>query len=216
MKRKKLLLVVAVLIPVILLIGFMVLIAICQLTPITAIDQSVTSFVGKDTYTVDDIVLTVQDTIQQSAGYRGQAIATFTQASFVCQQRECQLKNGETTIYVEPHFGCPFDDNPYLRSVAEFFFNVTENRIHSESHQAGVSSRPIRWGDLPIGIDEAIDIAFDTIGDGFAQQHPQFVLGIAYMKDRWSVRFNSDLTDNKPSDIRIEIDYNNGSLINAD
>ncbi|MCB9454164.1 MAG: hypothetical protein H6672_22250 [Anaerolineaceae bacterium] len=192
---------------------------LCQ-TPILdeiSLPPSISTFVGTRDYTITDLVMTAQSQVQEQLSFLDEADSEFVSASYTCQNSECSLLEAQVKVFIRRKMGCYFggssfsSDDPFASSVTNISFDIPHDRLSAVTQLRDDHRRNlVSWEELPLSIDEIIQVAFAVEGDQYAREHPEFELGVTLLGDRWAVVFSLDAA--APPDIRLHIDYN-GNLI---
>lgn len=192
---------------------------LCQ-TPVLdefSMPPSISAFVGASDYTITDLVMTSRRQVQEQLSFLDEADSEFVSASYTCQNGECSLFEAHVRVFVRRRMGCYLGgssfspDDPFASSVTNFSFDMTHDALSAVTHLRDDHRRNlVSWEELPLSINEIMQVAFEVEGEEYARGHPEFGLGVTLLGDRWAVVFSPDAT--APPDIRLHIDYN-GNLI---
>lgn len=194
-------------------------IIICR-TPVLdefLLSPSISVFVGSDDYTITDLVTTSRGKVQEQLSFVDEADSQFVSAFYTCQNSECTLLEANIKVFVRRRMTCFFGgsssspDAPFGSTVTHISFDIANNELSAITHLRDEQRRNLlSWEELPLSIDEIMQVALETEGAEYAREHPEFELGVILLGDRWTLTFRSGATT--VPDIRLHIDYN-GKLI---
>lgn len=189
-------------------------IMICQ-TPVPdefPLSPRISAFVGTDDYGIGDLVTTSQETVQEQLNFLDEAESEFVSASYNCRDGDCTLFDVQIRVMVQRKIGCLFStDDSFAHTVTNLSFDVASDELSATTYLRDDRRRNLLpWEELPLSIDEIIQIALAAEGSEYANEFPEFELRVSLLRDRWELAFRSGATP--VPDIQLQIDFNGNPL----
>lgn len=184
-------------------------IIICQ-TPVLdefRFSSSISAFAATEDYTITDLMTTSQQTVQAQLSTLDESESEFVSAFYTCQNSDCTLFEVRIRVFVQRKMECLVtSDDAFADTVTNLSFDIANDELSAVTYLREDDRRdPLSWGELPVSIDEIIQIALEeAAGAEYARQHPEFELRVSLLRDQWGLAFRSGATTVPDLDLSID------------
>lgn len=176
-------------------IGYVSLVFICNLEiPDFNFSADIVSYFGEPDYSVYKILIDAEELVRASARLAARVGRSWTNVSYQCHGKDCQLKGLNYEVGAERRIVCdPNSDGSGEVKVMRFLFDFQDGQFTVEtfSGPGGWVIMDRQFQDIPLTIDEVFEMVMDTASGPVFDHQSDMQVNISISDNDWNIQIKN-------------------------